>query len=178
MDLAAPVDVGGLGQEAVDHARGIGRPVIGLFFHLFLDGLAQLDAGLGGLFHAALLIGLRHKGRHRGGFAGSWVLGHENNQAIAGASENALARVGRKYLVDDVHRGAAGHGDARAHLHDVPGRDRPGEVDMAHVCGHAVLAGPLHGAGIGGLINPFQDAAAANAGGAGHGDVGWRCHKA
>ena len=149
-----------------------------MLFHLRLDGLAQLNAGLGGFFYAALLVGLRNEGRHRGGLAGGRVLGYEDDQAIAGAGKNAFARVGREHFVDDVHGGTAGHGDAGAHLHDVPGRDRTGEVDMAHVCGHAVLAGPLHGAGIGGFVNPFQDAATADAGGAGHGDVGWRCHKA
>ena len=178
VDLAAPVDVRGLGEEAVNHARGIRGPVVGLRVHLCLDGLAQLDAGLRGGLDAQLVIRLGYERGHWGRLARRRVLGHEDDEAIACAGEEAVARVGGEHLVDDVHGGAARHSNARADLHDVTRGNGAREVDVADVGGHAVRAGPLRGAGVRGLIDPFEDAAAADALGARDKQVRGRGHKA
>lgn len=52
------------------------------------------------------------------------------------------------------------------------GGNGSGEVDVANVGRHAVFAGPLDGAGIGGLVDPLEDAAAADALGTGDDLVG------
>ena len=163
VDLAAPVDVGRLGHEAVDDARGAGLAVVGLFRHLLFDVLAQFHAGLRGLLDALFFVSLRDVRGHLHALAGLGVLGHEDDQAVAGAGEHAFTRVGGEDLVDDVHGAPSGHGDAGAHLHDVPGRDRAGEVNVAHVCGDAIGRGPLDGTGVGGFVDPLEDASAGNA---------------
>ena len=94
VDIAAPVDVCGLGKEAVDHARRIRGAVIGLLFHLFLDGLAQLNAGLRSLPHALVLGGLRGQWRHGNCLSGFSVLGHEDDETVAGTREDTVARIG------------------------------------------------------------------------------------
>ena len=81
--------------------------------------VGHLGVAVGGLGDAALLVVGRHKRRHRHGFAGVRVLGHEDDQAVAGTGELAFAGVGGEHLVHNVHGRAAGHGDAGAYLHDV-----------------------------------------------------------
>ena len=159
--IAAPVDVGRLRQESVDRARCGGVVRVGLLQHGRLDGLAQVDAGDRGGFHAALLIGLRRKCRHRG-WAPSCILCHENHQAVARAGENTFPWVCREHLVDDVHGSAASHRDPGTDLHNVTRRNRSGEVDVADVGSHAVGRRPLRGTRVCRLVDPLQHTATRN----------------
>ena len=171
MDVAAPVDVRGLSEEAGGDLRRRGVVRVGLAQHFLLNCLAQLDAGQRGLLDALLLLGLRDVLRHSLG-ATVLVHSHEDHQAVAGAGELAVARVGREHFVDDVHGGTPGVGDAGTHLDQVAGRNWAGEVDMPHIGGHAIGLRPAHGAGIGRLIDPLQHAPTVHAHAAGVQHVG------
>lgn len=137
VDLAAPVDVLGFRHKPGDQLRGRRLLRIRLFQHLVFDGFAQVDAGEGGVADPDLFIRGGGPGGDGDGFS-VLVQGDEDDQAVAGAAEGAVARVGGEDFVDNVHRRSPRVGDGGLHLDEVPGRDRPGEVNMPDVCGDTV----------------------------------------
>ena len=83
----------------------------------------------------------------------------EDEDAVGRDREFARART--RGLDDDehLHARAARVDDARVRLHKVAGRDRPREVHVADVGGHAVARAPADGARVAGLVDPLEHAA-------------------
>ena len=82
----------------------------------------------------------------------------EDEDAVGRDRELARARARRLDDDEHLHARAARVDDARVRLHEVSGRNRPREVHVAHVGGHAVARAPPDGARVAGPVDPLQHA--------------------
>ena len=132
---------------------------VGLRRHRGFDVLPQGDPLDGVGFQSLIQRGDRRPGRHRGRPAVA-VDGDEDHQALGRRGERADLRIRGGDGDLDVHAGPSGVHHPGVHLDQVPGLDRAGEVDVADVGRHAIVAAPPDSQRVGGLVDPFQDPAA------------------
>lgn len=161
MDLAAPVDVAGLGQEAQRLAAGLGGVAVGLVGHGLLDLGPDAGEDLGAGVLDALPLVLGRELRHRRGRPSASIATNTSRHRVV--TSRAWVRGSARATVHDFQtwsEGPSGVDDPRLHLDQIADGDRLGEMDVADIGRHAVGAGPADGAGIARLVDPFQYLAA------------------